>query len=602
MSQIVEMVDTPVEQAILPLIANRATVVQAQATTPATLEPSIEYLEATVESALASFQTAQGEAFASLHRSLQPLIAKAKADEATLEKRRKRIDVLEPQLLDMEKRMTSLEEEVALTSANHIREKDMLEAALRSERAAIERLERRSIASEEAERELRERLKAREESFDRCFADWRAAEDKLSKIETEVGQLLSQIAIAKEENQAQKNNYDELDKMASQHIQVIAKLNERLTAETTRANDKELNLEAAHERVVSTLRRELEESRAKLLAESLSTSKLRNSLDELKARLAGVEVQKNDLEQRLICITSDWESELAEKEAEVQKFKGELHQTASLAKTIETRVSITEKSRAALGRALVYSAAVQDAQTMALQRLQLRSSARTYADKQRRRAMEKEHSATLRSKNEVHAAKLKRSEKDNLSLSSTLAAVQEELEATKSELEGTIQRLKDVEEPKANMAASDSSVANLSPVITGPLLISLRSPTKDPTMDSYQANVELSKVQGEYAEYKQRTNRQLAILQEKVNALSHPQTSEPDVIANIRRLEEANRQMERRLRDAVEENVELRERIERFDELETTLKATRQILKGAETRLREAVDENADLRRRVGKW
>jgi predicted nucleic acid-binding Zn-ribbon protein len=70
----------------------------------------------------------------------------------------------------------------------------------------------------------------------------------------------------------------------------------------------------------------------------------------------------------------------------------------------------------------------------------------------------------------------------------------------------------------------------------------------------------------------------------------------------FRELEERSREAERRLRDAVEENVDLRERIESCEELEMALRAAKEMLKSAETRVREAVEENSDLRKRLYKW
>jgi hypothetical protein len=70
----------------------------------------------------------------------------------------------------------------------------------------------------------------------------------------------------------------------------------------------------------------------------------------------------------------------------------------------------------------------------------------------------------------------------------------------------------------------------------------------------------------------------------------------------FRELEERSREAERRLRDAVEENVDLRERIESCEELEMALRAAKEMLKSAEMRVREAVEENSDLRKRLYKW
>jgi hypothetical protein len=81
--------------------------------------------------------------------------------------------------------------------------------------------------------------------------------------------------------------------------------------------------------------------------------------------------------------------------------------------------------------------------------------------------------------------------------------------------------------------------------------------------------------------------------------------SSGDSISNgprVRELEEKKRLIEKRLRDAVEENMELRERAESFDEVSASLRATKEVLKNVEARLRESVDENADLRRKVGNW
>lgn len=70
----------------------------------------------------------------------------------------------------------------------------------------------------------------------------------------------------------------------------------------------------------------------------------------------------------------------------------------------------------------------------------------------------------------------------------------------------------------------------------------------------------------------------------------------------LRELEERSREAERRLRDAVEENVDLRERIESCEEVEMALRAAKEMLKSAEARVREAVEENSDLRKRLYKW
>ena len=70
----------------------------------------------------------------------------------------------------------------------------------------------------------------------------------------------------------------------------------------------------------------------------------------------------------------------------------------------------------------------------------------------------------------------------------------------------------------------------------------------------------------------------------------------------FRELEERSREAERRLRDAVEENVDLRERIESCEELEMALRAAKEMLKSAELRVREAVEENSELRKRLYKW
>lgn len=88
----------------------------------------------------------------------------------------------------------------------------------------------------------------------------------------------------------------------------------------------------------------------------------------------------------------------------------------------------------------------------------------------------------------------------------------------------------------------------------------------------------------------------------KSNAFASLAPNHAATAMRLRELEERSREAERRLRDAVEENVDLRERIESCEEVEMALRAAKEMLKSAEARVREAVEENSDLRKRLYKW
>ena len=88
----------------------------------------------------------------------------------------------------------------------------------------------------------------------------------------------------------------------------------------------------------------------------------------------------------------------------------------------------------------------------------------------------------------------------------------------------------------------------------------------------------------------------------KTNSFASLAPNHAATAMRLRELEERSREAERRLRDAVEENVDLRERIESCEEVEMALRAAKEMLKSAEARVREAVEENSDLRKRLYKW
>jgi predicted RNase H-like nuclease (RuvC/YqgF family) len=70
----------------------------------------------------------------------------------------------------------------------------------------------------------------------------------------------------------------------------------------------------------------------------------------------------------------------------------------------------------------------------------------------------------------------------------------------------------------------------------------------------------------------------------------------------LKALEDRLRTAEKRLRDSVIENLELRERVDVIEGLEESLQMTKKQLKSMEEKLRTAIDENSDLRKRMYKW
>ncbi|CAG8569305.1 5554_t:CDS:2 [Acaulospora colombiana] len=69
--------------------------------------------------------------------------------------------------------------------------------------------------------------------------------------------------------------------------------------------------------------------------------------------------------------------------------------------------------------------------------------------------------------------------------------------------------------------------------------------------------------------------------------------------ARLKAVEDRLRAAERRLRDAVIENLELKDKMEVVDGLEESLRSTKKQLKNTEEKLRAAIDENSDLRKRM---
>ncbi|PVF92237.1 hypothetical protein CPB86DRAFT_878015 [Serendipita vermifera] len=67
----------------------------------------------------------------------------------------------------------------------------------------------------------------------------------------------------------------------------------------------------------------------------------------------------------------------------------------------------------------------------------------------------------------------------------------------------------------------------------------------------------------------------------------------------LKAVEARLRTAEKRLRDAVIENIELKDKIEVVDDLEESLRSTKKQLKSMEDKLRAAIDENSDLRKRM---
>ncbi|KAG8800625.1 hypothetical protein FRC16_002462 [Serendipita sp. 398] len=259
--------------------------------------------------------------------------------------------------------------------------------------------------------------------------------------------------------------------------------------------------------------------------------------------------------------------------------------------------------------------------TQSQQREQLRSSASLFALKRRKIAVEESLQETQQ-KLEQASAQRQEDDKKIKEMSEQLDAARTHLSAKEADLKATLGladelkssyevALKEMDELKSSYALPlkeledmFSSLGSPEPIdpITGPLLV----PYGITRMETGPISVHISNtspdVQRQFDHYKIVASLEIQSLREQVERNDQPSMEHDHASKRLKELEERCIKVERQLRDAVDENIELRGKIASCEEVEQALMATRDILKGVEGRLRDAVVENSDLRRKVHKW
>ncbi|KAG8756799.1 hypothetical protein FRC14_002647 [Serendipita sp. 396] len=259
--------------------------------------------------------------------------------------------------------------------------------------------------------------------------------------------------------------------------------------------------------------------------------------------------------------------------------------------------------------------------TQSQQREQLRSSASLFALKRRKIAVEESLQETQQ-KLEQASAQRQEDDKKIKEMSEQLDAARTHLSAKEADLKAALGladelkssyevALKEMDELKSSYALPlkeledmFSSLGSPEPIdpITGPLLV----PYGVTRMETGPISVHISNtspdVQRQFDHYKIVASLEIQSLREQVERNDQPSMEHDHASKRLKELEERCIKVERQLRDAVEENIELRGKIASCEEVEQALMATRDILKGVEGRLRDAVVENSDLRRKVHKW
>ncbi|KAG8783596.1 hypothetical protein FRC15_004881 [Serendipita sp. 397] len=259
--------------------------------------------------------------------------------------------------------------------------------------------------------------------------------------------------------------------------------------------------------------------------------------------------------------------------------------------------------------------------TQSQQREQLRSSASLFALKRRKIAVEESLQETQQ-KLEQASAQRQEDDKKIKEMLEQLDAARTHLSAKEADLKAALGladelkssyevALKEMDELKSSYALPlkeledmFSSLGSPEPIdpITGPLLV----PYGITRMETGPISVHISNtspdVQRQFDHYKIVASLEIQSLREQVERNDQPSMEHDHASERLKELEERCIKVERQLRDAVEENIELRGKIASCEEVEQALMATRDILKGVEGRLRDAVVENSDLRRKVHKW
>ncbi|KAG8868439.1 hypothetical protein FRC20_003409 [Serendipita sp. 405] len=341
---------------------------------------------------------------------------------------------------------------------------------------------------------------------------------------------------------------------------------------------------------------------------------LRLDLDNASARAV-------HFEQRLEGLRKEMDETKLQYDETKLKLDTEVSRSTRQSKLAEAAEGKAKKSTSELQSLKDQHRKLSTETTQSQQREQLRSSASLFALKRRKIAVEESLQETQQ-KLEQASAQRQEDDKKIKEMSEQLDAARTHLSAKEADLKATLGladelkssyevALKEMDELKSSYALPlkeledmFSSLGSPEPIdpITGPLLV----PYGVTRMETGPISVHISNtspdVQRQFDHYKIVASLEIQSLREQVERNDQPSMEHDHASKRLKELEERCIKVERQLRDAVDENIELRGKIASCEEVEQALMATRDILKGVEGRLRDAVVENSDLRRKVHKW
>lgn len=512
---------------------------------------------------------------------LHTVVNKVKLTEETITYQGNRISSLESSLKESQDELEKSEEAVKSVSETLVGTTHSLAQTTRE----LDELKRENASIQMKHDNLVEREKQLRVEVEQQTTAWEKASGEAQQLREEIERLKADMSTA-----------------ASFANQTLAEKERRIeTLEREKAD-----METKHQAFVDEIMRTLQEERENIACRKTETDRLRRLLEEQVAKCKKfdeqhrqarseaenaqcarnkamdiVTVANEQMEQvRRMCRVL--EDEMAE---ERRKWEEEASRTRSLLAVAEAEInrlkSVVAGKEGELERTLQGTKILRDTASandfMASHIYQLRISAANYALRHRK---QREESANRRS-NELGmqlkaelTGRVKAEERSSMS-ELRVRQLEEELIRAMSRFEEKHQAMITMERQKDEAIALTQKEKDR--------VIAIMREEKDQVANLMQRDIDL----------KEDEIRHLRSL---------PLPTSADMDEHMKMLEARTRKAEGRLRDAVEESLDLRERAEYSEELELVLEETRRVLKTVETRLRDVIDENAELRRRQHIW
>ncbi|KAG8832868.1 hypothetical protein FRC17_000486 [Serendipita sp. 399] len=410
-----------------------------------------------------------------------------------------------------------------------------------------------------------------------------------------------------------KQDLDTLLTQATSKIDSLENRINRITAEKA-ALDKAIKVDKESinrlENDNGDLNCKVAEAKEQLEKRQSTVEALQSKCQTLQARITDLEATSNINKLQSEAEKAHLMTKLSESDGQIISLRKEIEQlngnVARHSKLVEGSEAKAKKLSAELHGLKEQLRKSSTEARLSQQRDQLRASAALFALKQRKMQTE----ASLKESQK----KLEEVEEQKRTDSTLMKAVSEKLDAANANLSTKEEELKAalerVEELRASYEAASKRADEMHSLlhpepcdpITGPLLL----PYSITRMESGPISVHIgsndSEVRRQFDQYKEKADREIQALSERLERVNQSVVNQDQVFSQLMEMEGKYNKAEKQLRDAVEENIELRGKIEGCDDVERALKATRDILKGVEGRLREAVVENTDLRRKSHKW